>query len=266
MGFSNPTEVKQIAVKGGEKVTKGQLLLRGDDQEDLAFLKLNQIQADTDLPILKAKAGLDLAQLEFDRTKEAYEKGAAALQDFDRARISLDAARIDWETAKVQQDASKASVERAKARVDRMNLTAPFDGQVDVVMVDVGQAVSENEKVIRIVNVDLIWIDVPAALGKPGTGSITVDDPAWALVEVDGVPSVYRGKVIEVSPVADPASRTRRVRVEIANPEGEERRVVPGETAYVRFEPPSDELLKKVGADGVAAVTTAGERAGGARR
>lgn len=253
MGFSNPTQVKEIAVKGGQKVKLGQLLIRGDDQEDIAFLKLNQIQADTDLPVLKARAGLDLAQLEFDRTKEAHEKGAAALQDFDRSRISLDAARIDWETAKVQQDANKASVDRAKARVDRMSLMAPFDGQVDVVMVDAGQAVSENDKVVRVVNVDLIWIDVPVRMDRAGAETIRLNDPAWTLTEIGGVPALYQGKVIEVSPVADPASRTRRVRVEITNPAEEARRVIPGEPAWVRFERPSEELMRKLGITEVSA-------------
>lgn len=246
MGFSTPTQVREVMVKGGDKVKKGQVLARGDDEEDVAFLKLNKLQADTDLPVQKAKAALELSKLEFERIDEAFKKGAAAQQDFDRARLNSDGARIDWETAKVQQEQAAAQVQRAEARVTRLNIQAPFDGQIDTVLVDAGQALSESDKVLRIVNVDLIWIDVPTRLDRAGAIGIKQDDKAWVLMEVDGVPSIRDGKVIEVSPVADPASRTRRVRVEIKNPEGAGPRLVPGEPAWVRFQKPTEDLLKRL--------------------
>jgi RND family efflux transporter MFP subunit len=246
MGFSMPTQVREVMVKGGDKVKKGQLLARGDDEEDVAFLKLNKLQSDTDLPVQKARAALELSKLEFERIEEAFKGGAAAQQDLDRARLNSDGARIDWETAKVQQEQAAAQVQRAEARVSRLNIRAPFDGQIDSVQVDAGQALSESDKVLRIVNVDLIWIDVPTRLDRAGAIGIKQDDPAWVLMEVDGAPSIREGRVIEVSPVADPASRTRRVRVEIKNPEGPAPRLVPGEPAWVRFEKPGDELLARL--------------------
>jgi hypothetical protein len=46
MGFSNPTQVKEIAVKGGQKVKLGQLLIRGDDTPECPHCqsrKLNKL-------------------------------------------------------------------------------------------------------------------------------------------------------------------------------------------------------------------------------
>lgn len=263
MGFSMPTQVREVMVKGGDKVTKGQLLARGDDEEDVAFLALNKLQADTDLPVQKARAAMELAKLEFERNEEAFKNGAAAQQDFDRARLNFEGARIDWETANVQQQQATAQVDRAAARVNRLNIRAPFDGQIDNVMVDAGQALSEQDKVLRIVNVDLIWIDVPTRLDRVGTASIKLNDPAWVLMDVNGAPVLIEGKVNEVSPVSDPASRTRRVRVEIKNPETQGPRLVPGEPAWVRFEKPSEELRKKLmGAEKHAAAGGADARGG----
>jgi len=246
MGFTMPTTVREVLVKGGDRVKKGQLLARGDDEEDVAFLKLNKLQADTDLPVQKARAALELSKLEFERIDEAFKNGAAAQQDLDRGRLNFDGARIDWETAKVQQEQAAAQVQRAEARVNRLNIKAPFDGQIDSVQVDAGQALSESDKVLRIVNVDLVWIDVPTRLDRAGASRIKQGDPAWVLMEVDGAPEVRDAKVIEVSPVADPASRTRRVRVEVPNPDGKGTKLVPGDPAWVRFEKPADELLKRI--------------------
>src|SRR5262245_21817332 len=51
MGFSQPTQVQEILVKGGQVVKKGELIIRGDDGEDQALLKLQRMRAETDLPI-----------------------------------------------------------------------------------------------------------------------------------------------------------------------------------------------------------------------
>jgi len=47
MGFSLPTQVAEVLVKGGQEVPKGTLLVRGDDTEDLAVLKLQKLKSDS---------------------------------------------------------------------------------------------------------------------------------------------------------------------------------------------------------------------------
>ena len=104
MGFPVPTQVKEVLVKGGQRVAKGDLMIRGD-------------VADV-----------------------------------------LDQAVLDHSLAKMQHAQAILGVDRAQARVDRLQLVAPFDGVIDLVSVDVGQAVSENDKALRIVDVDPLWI------------------------------------------------------------------------------------------------------------
>src|SRR5262245_36786596 len=55
MGFSTPTTIKEIAIKGGQAVKKGDLLVRGDDGEQVAIYKFTKLQAETDLPVQKAQ-------------------------------------------------------------------------------------------------------------------------------------------------------------------------------------------------------------------
>ncbi len=248
MGFSLPTQVLEVVVKGGQEVKAGDLLVRGDDKEDVALLRLQKLRAETELPVKRAKATMDLADLESKRVREAFEQRGATPQELDRARLSLDGATIDYQTAILNQTQEAIQVDRLQARLDRMRLAAPFDGQVDLVHVDVGQAVSENEKVVRVVNVDALWLDVPASMRDPATLSIGVGDRAWVLVESGGRHAIRDGKVIEVSPVADPSSRTRRVRVEVPNPKGPSR-LVAGEPAWVRFTPPPPDVARALAAD-----------------
>lgn len=244
MGFSASTRVMELLVAGGQTVTKGQLLIRGDDAEDVIVVKLQELRAGTDLPVQKAKKAAELAKLEYERYKEAQAKGSASPTEVDRARVSWEGAEIDVGQAEVTQQQEVTQVDRLKARVEKLRIVAPFNGVVDQISVDLGQTVSESDKIVRVVNVDPLWIDVPVPTGK--TLELQSDSKCWVLMDLPGQASVRQGKVIEVSAVADAASGTRRVRVALPNPSN----TVAGVTAYVRFTEPTAAWSKKVAEGG----------------
>lgn len=245
MGFSLPTRITEVIVRGGQDVAKDQLLIRGDDVEDQAFLQLQELRAQSETPVKAAKAAMDLADLEFQRVEEVFRNGGSNQQEFDRARLTAERARLDYDSAKESQAQERVGLAARRARVEKLILRAPFDGQVDSVQGDLGQSVSEQDKVIRVVNVDQLWIDVPAPMSDAATLSAKVGDPAWILVGTAGVPRVIEGKVIEVAPTTDLSSRSRRVRVEIANPKSQSR-LIAGDESWTRLTPPSAESLEMV--------------------
>jgi RND family efflux transporter MFP subunit len=229
--------VKEIAARGGQAVKEGQLLLRGDDAEDKALLAIQKLRAQTPLNVDAAKARLDLAKVEHERIKTAQSQGAASQPEVERARLQAEISRLDWELAKDAQQQEVLQLERMQARADRYSLKAPFDGTVDLVNADLGQVVSENEKIVRVVDTDPLWIDVPAETGRSETLLLKVGAPAWVMSDSGGLVAVREGKVIEVAPTVDPASRTRRIRVELPNPSGSSA-LLAGEPVTVRFTPP----------------------------
>lgn len=240
MGMSVPTTIREILVKGGDRVKKGQILVRGDDAEELALLKAQELRAASMLPVDRAQKAVELQKFEYDQLLNLEREGGGSAQELERARLSLEAAKIDFETAKFNQEQETIQIDRVNARVDRYRITAPFDGMVDTVFMDLGQSVTDNDKVLRVVEINPLELDVapPTAvtLADPTSGreAVRVGQPAWVLMDLPGEQRVYVGKVTEVSPVADARSGTRRVRVEVANPEG----LVAGLTAWVRFTEP----------------------------
>lgn len=243
MGFTLPTKIMEIAIRGGQEVVKGQMIVRGDDGEDQALLKLQRKRIETDLPVQRAKKQMELAKKEYEIQQEVLTKGGSSPQQVDRARLASEVAALDFQKAQVEEVQERIQVERLDARVEKFRIMAPFEGVVDNVLFDTGASVAENEKVVRVVNVDNLWIDAPAPTQDPITFTLKVGDEAWVLVDVAGSPVVRTGKVIEVSPTADPASRTRRVRVEVPNPKGPDR-LLAGQPSYVRFTAPSEEFKK----------------------
>lgn len=250
MGFSVPQRVLDVIGKSGMRVKKDDLIVRGDDVEAAAVLKLQEVRARSKATVDKAKASLDLTKLEYDKTQQASSGGGANPQELDRARLSFEAATADHAAAVVQQEQEELSVDRLKASVERYRLRAPFDGIIDFVKVDPGQSTTENEKIVRVVNLSPIWIDVPAPTDETIRLGSKVGDKAWVLVEMSGVPKVLEGKVIEVAPTGDASSRTRQLRLEVANPDkadGSPGDVIAGEPAWVRLSAPSEGFSKQFG-------------------
>jgi len=238
MGFQIPTQIAKVLGKGGQAVKVGEPLVEGDRSEDLALVELQKMRAETDLPILEARKAMELAQFEYTTIRAVREQGGGNQKEVDRARLTAERSDLQYQNALVQQRQEVVGIKAREARLNKLTLLAPFDGVIDVILVDVGQNVSENDKVLRVVNVDVLWVDVPAPMADPRTLGIKLGDPAWVLLDVAGTAREVGAKVIEVSPAADSASRTRRIRIEIQNPEGEGR-LIPGDPAWVRFAPPA---------------------------
>lgn len=256
MKFPQPTQIKEVLAHGGQAVKAGDLLVRGDDAEDAAVLELQKMRAASDLLVQKAQKAMELAEIEYENLKKVSVGGGSSDFEVQRARLQAESSRIDFETAKINQEQEKLQVVRLQARLERLRLTAPFDGVVDTVAGDLGHSVSESEPVVRVVNVDPLWLDVPAPMEDPVTLELKPGDKSWVLIDVAGNPRLLTGSVLEVAPTADAASRTRRVRIQVPNPEGPSR-LVAGEAAWVRFVEPKAELAQRLTAGHAEAETAA---------
>ncbi len=242
MGFTLSTSVKEVLVSGGQTVNEGDLLIRGDDSEDIAEAEFQRARAETKLPVDRARAQAELSKAEYLRQIETFDKGAGSSLELDRSRVAMETTQIDLDLAILNLVLSDLQATRAEARAAKLSLRAPFDGVVDIINVDRGQSVRDGEPVVRVVSLDPLYIDVPTPNALTISQGLKPGDPAWVLLQEDSAERVYLAKVLEVAPTADPASGTRRVRVEMANKLG----LVPGINCWVRFTPPTGEWKNRI--------------------
>ncbi len=235
MGFSFPTEVLEVFASGGDRVKKGTLLVKAKDEEAVIAIRLQKMRAENTTAVKAAQAAVDLAQIEFDAISELAGKDGGNRQEYDRARVNLLQRQIEKEAADLNLEEQKVQLERMEAQVERFRLEAPFDGLVDQITVDPGQAVKDSEPVVRVVEINPLWIEVPAPTDQTLRKGFKVGTPAWVVMDLPGEPRVVLGKIIEIGVVADSASGTRRVRVEVPN-----QKLIPaGIKAWVRFDKPN---------------------------
>jgi multidrug efflux system membrane fusion protein len=232
MGFPFPTSVAEVIVRDGMEVRQGQLLVRADDAEAVAAFAIAKIRAESTLDVELQEKTLELADVELKATETAFEGGGGSTIELDRAKLTRDQAEIQLEAARQRDIEADSSLMQLEARVNDHHLTAPFDGVVDVVFVDVGDSVRDTDPAVRVVAVDPLWVDVATPTAR--TLDLEPGDPAWVQVRIGDEPRVLSATIVGISPVADSVTGARRVRVEAPNPDG----LPAGLTAFVRFEPP----------------------------
>lgn len=231
MQFTFATEVREISVVGGQRVKKGDILMRARDAEVVAAIDRQKMLADNDLEVKGTDKALELAKFKFEQLKKA---GTFSPVDFEELRIGADTAVVQRDQAKVNLEDRRLQLKQLQGQFERYYLEAPFDGVIEEVMLEVGQGVTENEKALRMVNTEQLWLDPYADTSETIRLGLKENSPAWVLVDMPDSPRLVMGKVLYVSPVADSVSQTRRVRVEISNKGG----WPAGTQARVRFTDP----------------------------
>ncbi|CDZ61567.1 efflux RND transporter periplasmic adaptor subunit [Neorhizobium galegae] len=177
--------VNEIMVTSGQKVTKGQVLARLDDEEQT-------IERD------KARVALASAQ-----EKSASYKN---LQSFSR---------LDVFDAQIAEQAAKLALSTAELNLRRRDIVAPIDGIAGIVAVNIGDNVTTQTNVVTIDDRSAILVDFWA----PERFAVAIQ-PGQA-VEASSIArpgQVFSGKVEAIDNRVDPASRTMRIRARVENP------------------------------------------------
>jgi multidrug resistance efflux pump len=100
-----------------------------------------------------------------------------------------------------------------------MLIKSPIDGRIEKIDVEVGESVNALTEVIRVVRTDPLWVDAPVPLQE----GLRLKPGMTARIQIVGAgpgEEALEGRVIFVSSVADAASGTLRVRLEVPNKSG----------------------------------------------
>ncbi len=233
LGFTVGGKVIRVHVKPGDRVEKGDLLMELDDEEGKSLVEIYKIRASSDLGLKSARAALELAQVEEKAIRTAREKDATSWIEVERAKIRTTQAVLEVKMAKQTAQETLHQLSQAQSRHSQYELRAPTAGVVDLMSVEKGELVESLKAILRLVVIDPLWID--AAVPTSQTLGLKRDDPAWVWPQLPGYDDAIEGKIVHLAQVADAASDTRLVRVEIRNP-----KLMPaGGQVTVTFKPPT---------------------------
>ena len=124
-------EIIDLPVKEGQKVGKGQLLVR--IKPDFYVAATNQANASYKSALASktmAEANVRRAEAEFKRIQDLFRTKLVSDSAFDEARAAHDVAQAQLESAVHQVEVARAAVDSAKESLDKTTIVAPLSGTI----------------------------------------------------------------------------------------------------------------------------------------
>jgi membrane fusion protein, multidrug efflux system len=181
--------VSDIKFENGGVAKKGDVIMKLDASQEEALLR-------------SAEAEAELGRQDLERTR-----GLASQKVVSKAEL----------------DASESKFNRLNAVVDQMRsnirkktLVAPFDGQLGIRQVNVGQMINAGQQVVQLTSLDSLFADF--ALPQQYLGQLT---PGLEVhVTTDALPGhVFPGKVTAINSMVDSSTRNITLQATLENPD-----------------------------------------------
>ena len=230
LSFVQPGRIAEIHFKEGQTVEAGDILVQLDDAADQ--VRLAQLEADSQnlTHIQAAEASLAQKRVDLKKLEIAAERNAATELEVEHAKLDVRIAELSLKVAQFDHEQAQRKYDEAKIQIENMSLKSPIDGSIEKIDVEIGESVNALDIVARVVRIDPLWIDVPVPVAHTtnlkcgNTARVQFPDPDR--ISVDGT-------IVFIGAVADAASGTLRVRVELPNKSNRPA----GEHVRVTFEP-----------------------------
>jgi RND family efflux transporter MFP subunit len=188
----------------GAPVKKGQALARLDPQD--AQLAVEAARS----ALAAAEADHALAKAEVERYRDLYAKKFVS-------QAVLDARETTFNTTKARLEQARAQLATARNQSSYTALTAEADGVITAVSLEPGQVVSSGQAVMRFARPE----EKEVVISVPESRLAELRDAREILVRVLAAPDrPYRGRIREIAPNADPATRTFTAKITLVDPDG----------------------------------------------
>lgn len=201
-GFRVSGKVVKRYVQAGARVKAGEPLALLDEKD----LRLQKEQSEAEFAA--AKMGLSQAEGDEKRALTLKKSGWVAQAAVDRARAVAEEARGRFHRA-------ERAVELSRNALDYATLRADGDGVVTQTLIEPGQVVAAGQTAIRVARSG----ELEAAVSLPEDFATLADRGAATLTLWSNKSRTYRAKLRELSPSADPVTRTFAARYSILDPD-----------------------------------------------
>ena len=202
LGFRIAGRVIENNLKLGDRVTAGQVVARLESQNEMNTLRT-------------AQANLSAAQAQLVQARNHFERQDTLLGQGWTTRANHDQAKQAMQTAQAQVDAAEAQLKAAHDLVSFTELRADAPGVVTAVGPAAGAVVQPGQMIVNLARQNgrdaVFGVSLQLLRSAPADPEVIVtlpDDPKVSA----------RGRVREVAPQANPATRTFEVRVGLTDP------------------------------------------------
>ena len=205
--------IVEIRVREGDRVQRGQVLAVIDDAQPRAAVdRAVAAESAAQQEITASESDFGLAEATSKRYQTLFDRESVSPQEFDEIRARYQAAQARREIARAGQAQAKAALQQAHTALGYAHIVAPFDGLVTEKRADIGTLASPGIPIFTLE--DLRHYRLESSVNESDVRYVRPGQPVSVLIDALGQKEL-KGKVIEIVPAADPASRSFLVKVEL---------------------------------------------------
>jgi len=206
--------IQTVRVDRGDWITKGQILVTLEASVEEATVAWAKAKADAEATIKSTQTKVGFSTRKLERAMDLYKSNSIAKHEVDEAQTEQVLAEMAHLEAVENKRIAELEWQRATASLNLHRIYSPLTGVVVDRLLSPGE-LARQAPILKLAQIDPLRVEVFAPLtllGKVKPGMKAVVRP-----EGNGQ-AVHVGRVTVVNPVADSASGTFGVRLEMPNP------------------------------------------------
>lgn len=197
--------ITRLAVKEGDNVTKGQLLLQIDPQEFEAALQRSEAQrANAKASAAQSAANLQQATASYRRSQDIRQSNPnlVSVEQLEQLKTSVDVNQALVEASRHNVEQAEAGVKDAKVRLGKTTLYAEMAGRVTRLVVEQGETAIQgtmNRDAATLLTIsDMSTLETKVKVDETDVSRIKIADSA--VVQLDAFPdTTFIGRVVKIS-------------------------------------------------------------------
>lgn len=211
LSFKTGGVVQAVRVEVGDRFRKGEILAMLDTTEVAAMVTDAEQQA-------------LVANNDYERIKRLHATDVVTDQQLEAARAG--------------KERAEAGLRRARFNLNHSIIRAPFDGSVNMKLVNRGEIIGQGQPVFRVLN-DHAKAKLVVRVSAPALLTSSLEEGQEVRVEIEGLDTSQTGTIRTISRTGEPGTGGFPIKVEL--PQGE--RITPGLVVTVSLPEPAEPMV-----------------------
>lgn len=195
-------DVREVLVREGEPVRAGQIVVRMDATEYEAR-------------VAQARGNLNNARAQLEIAAKTRDNNVALVERGFISKNALANSASQYAGAKASVDAAQGALDLVQKSLNDTVIRAPLSGLISARMVQPGEKVAADNKLLEIVN--LQKMELEAAVPAADVARVAIGQAVE--LSMEGLPERFEGRVARINPAAQSGTRSIPVYIQVANPQ-----------------------------------------------
>lgn len=206
-------QVETWEAKPGEKVSKGQLILKFDHARQLHAYESAKLRAESDAQLQSALGDLKQKQAALADSENRFKRRMIPKEVHDQAIGESDISRGKLTQAELNRKLSRLDLELAEKMLELRYIRSPMDGVLISIATAPGERAAQGDKTVVVADTDEVVSEMPLS----GTFLNTLQEGATFPVRLAGSTISHSAKVVSILPMAGAKAGEKVVKLVFAN-------------------------------------------------